>query len=72
LTGEGPGPALSAATPFPQSLGEALSALERDAVLSTWLPADLLRIYLSVKDAEQADVAQLSSDDLYERHAHAY
>jgi hypothetical protein len=41
-------------------------------VLSTWLPADLLRTYLSLKHAELAEVAQLSPDDLYERYAHAY
>ncbi len=41
-------------------------------MLSTWLPADLLRTYLSVKRADLADVAQLSPDDLYTRYAHAY
>jgi glutamine synthetase len=35
-------------------------------------PADLLCIYLSLKRAELAEVAQLSPDDLYERYAHAY
>ena len=64
--------ASSAGAAFPQSLDEALSALERDPVLSTWLPADLLRTYLSVKRADLADVAQLSPDDLYARYAHAY
>ena len=72
VTGEGPVPDAPAAAAFPQSLDEALSALERDPVLSTWLPADLLRTYLSVKRAEIADVAQLSPDDLYARYAHAY
>jgi len=57
---------------FPQSIDEALSTLERDPVLSTWLPADLLRTYLSLKHAELAEVAQLSPDDLYERYAAAY
>ena len=72
VTGEGSVPAVSAKVAFPQSLDEALSALERDPVLSTWLPADLLRIYLSVKLAELTDAAQLSPDDLYERYGHAY
>lgn len=71
-TGEDPVPDAPAAAAFPQSLDEALSALERDEVLSTWLPADLLRTYLSVKRAELADVGQLSADDLYARYAHAY
>lgn len=48
-TSEGPSPAVSAPVAFPQSLDKALSALERDAMLSRWLPADLLRTYLSVK-----------------------
>jgi len=69
VTGEAPAPDAAA---FPQSLDDALSALDRDPVLSTWLPADLLRTYLSLKHAELAEVAQLSPDDLYERHAHAY
>lgn len=70
VTGEGSAPDAPAA--FPQSLDEALSALERDPVLSTWLPPDLLGTYLSVKRAELAEVAQLPPDDLYERYAHAY
>jgi hypothetical protein len=41
-------------------------------VLSTWVPADLLSTYLSLKRAELSEVAQLSPDDLYERYAHAY
>jgi glutamine synthetase len=72
VTGEAPVPDAPAAAAFPQSLAEALSTLERDPVLSTWLPADLLRTYLSVKRAELAEVAQLSPDDLYARYAHAY
>jgi glutamine synthetase len=72
VTGEGPVPEASAAAGFPQGLDEALSALERDAVLSAWLPAELLRTYLSVKCAEIDDLAQLSAEDLHERYAHAY
>ena len=72
VTGEAPFPDVPSAAPFPQSLDEALSALERDPVLSTWLPADLLATYLSAKRAELADVAQLPADDLYERYAHVY
>ncbi len=72
VTGEGPIPDAPAAAAFPQSLDEALSALERDAALRTWLPADLLHTYLSLKHAELAEVAQLSTDDLYTRYAHAY
>ena len=72
VTGEDPVPDAPAAAAFPQSLDEALSALESDPVLSTWLPADLLRTYLSLKRAEIADVAQLPPDDLYVRYAHAY
>lgn len=72
VTGEGPVPAVSAKLAFPQSLNQALSALERDPVLSTWLPADLLSTYLSLKRAELADVPQRPTDDLYERYAQAY
>ena len=72
VTGEGSVSTVPAAATFPQSLDEAVSALERDAVLSTWLPADLLHTYLSVKHAEIAEVAHLSPDDLYERYAHAH
>lgn len=72
VTGEGSVPAESAAVAFPQSLDQALSALERDPVLSTWLPADLLSTYLSLKRAELADVPQRPTDDLYERYAQAY
>ena len=72
VTGEDPVPDAPAVAAFPQSLDEALSALESDPVLSTWLPADLLRTYLSLKRAEIADVAQLPPDDLYVRYAHAY
>jgi glutamine synthetase len=56
VTGEGPVPDAPAAAAFPQSLNEALSSLERDPALSTWLATDLLRTYLSIKRAELADV----------------
>ncbi len=58
-----------AASAFSQSLDDALSTLERDALLSTWLAADLLRTCLFVGRTEIADAAQLSPDDLYERYA---
>jgi Glutamine synthetase, catalytic domain len=57
LTGEGP---VAEVAGFPQTLNEALSALERDPVLSTWLAADLLHAYLSLKRAEMEEAAQLS------------
>jgi glutamine synthetase len=72
VTAEVPVPAAPPAAAFPQSLDEALSALERDPVLSTWLPPDLLHTYFSIKRAELAEVAQLPPDDLFTRYAHAY
>jgi glutamine synthetase len=72
VTGEGSVPADPAVATFPRSLDEALSALERDAKLNTWFPADLLCTYLSLKRAEIDHVADLVADNLYTRYAHAY
>jgi glutamine synthetase len=64
-----PGPA---AGEFPGSLPEALSALEQDEVMRSWLPADLLRTYLSVKRSEISAVAELPADEVQARYARAY
>jgi glutamine synthetase len=57
---------------LPHERVDAAGAVRRCDVLGTWLPANLLRTYLSVKRAELAEVAELPLDDLYERYAHAY
>jgi glutamine synthetase len=65
----GPGPATAA---FPECLEDALLALERDAVMSSWLSEDLLGTYLSVKRSEIAAVAGLPDGQVHERYARAY
>ena len=67
--GSVPGPAAGA---FPGSLQDALSALEQDEVMSSWLPSDLLRMYLSVKRSEISAVAELPADQGHARYARAY
>jgi glutamine synthetase len=64
-----PGPSAGA---FPGNLHDALSALEQDEVMSSWLPSDLLRTYLSVKRSEIAAVAELPADQVAARYARAY
>jgi glutamine synthetase len=66
-----PAPGPGAGT-FPASLPDALSALEQDKVMSSWLPADLLRTYLSVKRSELSAVAELPADRVDARYARAY
>jgi len=66
---DAPGPPAEA---FPGSLPEALSALEQDEVMRSWLPADLLRTYLSVKRSEISAVADLPADQVQARYARAY
>jgi glutamine synthetase len=67
-----PAPDPEAARPFPESLQDALSALEQDEVMRSWLPADLLRTYLSVKRSEISAVAGLPADQVHARYARAY
>jgi glutamine synthetase len=64
-----PGPSAGA---FPGNLHDALSALEQDEVMSSWLPSDLLRTYLSVKRSEIAAVGELPADQVHARYARAY
>jgi glutamine synthetase len=64
-----PGPAFAV---FPASLPEALAALEQDEVMRSWLPADLLCTYLSVKRSEISAVADLPADQVQDRYARAY
>jgi glutamine synthetase len=66
-----PAPGLSAGA-FPGSLQDALSALEQDEVMSSWLSADLLSTYLSVKRSEISAVAELPADQVHARYACAY
>jgi glutamine synthetase len=65
----GPGPDVA---PFPGCLQDALSALERDVVMTSWLPEDLLDTYLSVKRSEIAAMAGLSAEQVHARYARAY
>jgi glutamine synthetase len=65
LTGPG-------ATNLPASLDEALVALEEDSVMSSWLPADLLRTYLSMKRAEISVMSKVPADEVHARYAEAY
>ena len=64
-----PGPV---AASLPHDLDEALSALEKDELMSSWLPADLLRTYLSVKRAEIDEVAHAPVEERHARYARAY
>ena len=64
-----PGPAPAA---FPDCLQDALSALEHDGVMSSWLPDELLRTYLSVKRSEISAMAELPADQVDARYARAY
>jgi len=72
VTDAGRAPEAAPAAAFPESLEQALSALERDPVMNAWLPADLLGTYLSVKRAEISEMAQLSTDDMHARYFRAY
>jgi glutamine synthetase len=64
-----PGPAPAA---FPDCLQDALSALERDGVMNSWLPDDLLRTYLSVKRSEISAMTELPADQVDTRYFRAY
>ncbi|MHB1434493.1 MAG: type I glutamate--ammonia ligase [Streptosporangiaceae bacterium] len=57
---------------FPRSLEEALAALDHDQVMSEWMPADMKRTYLSVKNSEAAGMRELSDDEVHARYARAY
>jgi glutamine synthetase len=64
-----PEPATAA---FPECLQDAVLALEHDVVMSSWLPDELLRTYLSVKRSEIAAMAELPADQVDARYARAY
>ncbi len=57
---------------LPQSLDEALEALERDGVARRWLPPLLHETYVGVKRAELAIVDGLDDADICRRYAAAY
>jgi glutamine synthetase len=57
---------------LPSSLGDALRALEQDAVARGWLPSLMYEAYVSVKRAELAAVAELELEDICRRYADAY
>ena len=47
---------------MPSSLQEALGALKADATVKTWIPKDLLKAYISVKEKE-VEMFQKMADD---------
>jgi glutamine synthetase len=57
---------------LPQSLGEALDALEADEVARSWLPAPFLDVYLRHKRTEIAIMEDLDRDERCRRYADAY
>jgi glutamine synthetase len=57
---------------LPQSLAEALDALEADEVARAWLPAELLDAYLRHKRAEIAIMEDVDRDERCRRYADAY
>ena len=59
---EGYGPPDAAA--LPESLSDALDALERDAIAKAWLPPVVLEAYLAIKRAEAAATAELDLEQL--------
>ncbi|MBL8648373.1 MAG: glutamine synthetase [Sphingosinicella sp.] len=51
-------------TRLPQSLGEALAALDADAVVKSWLPPELHACHSAMKTGEIERVAKLSPEDI--------
>ena len=58
--------------PLPGSLGEALQALEADAVVHSWLSKDLLACYLSVKRTEISLLKDADPKEACERYLGVY
>jgi glutamine synthetase len=57
---------------LPQSLGEAMGALERDEAARGWLPPLLYDAYVSVKRSELEATAELEIDEVCRRYASVY
>ena len=57
---------------LPQSLEEALEALETDKTARSWFPPALLEAYLMHKRGEISQVRDLSSDEIAQRYAQVY
>lgn len=57
---------------LPQSLEEALAALEADTVARSWMPEELYRAYAMHKAGELSLVRDLSSDEIARRYAECY
>ena len=60
------------AAPLPQSLGAALTLLERTAAAAEWLGPNLLAAYLRFKRAEIAGLESLDEDEVCRRYADVY
>ena len=58
--------------PLPETLTDALSALDRDHVVRRWFPAELRKNYINVKNAEIDLVAQNGLPKMCERYRLAY
>lgn len=57
---------------LPQSLGEALAALEADTVATSWLPAELHACHRAIKTGEIDRAAGLSPDEICSLYAAVY
>lgn len=57
---------------LPQSLSEALVALQNDRIVCDWFSSDLLQCYLSVKNNEINAVADLEIDAMIKRYMDIY
>jgi glutamine synthetase len=57
---------------LPGSLGEALSAIEADPVVGSWLSPELLEAYLAMKRFELAMVEELEPEELCSRYVDVY
>jgi glutamine synthetase len=60
------------APPLPQSLGAALTLLERTPAAADWLGAEVLAAYLQFKRAEIAGLEPLDETEICRRYAEAY
>jgi glutamine synthetase len=57
---------------LPNSLEEALQALEADKVVRSWIPDDLLECHISVKRTEISLLQGLSPEEACERYLRVY
>jgi len=58
--------------PLPATLSEALSALEADAIASSWMSETMRRSYVDLKRLEQELAEAQTPEEVCRRHAAAY